>query len=257
MTKPNDNRKLNAAAWFDRIIQAVCVVFMILSFGEMVLVSPFSFFIEVPFSGGSAALHTLTVFLVSLTFLFFWRKVLREVPLFYRLLLSIAFTIVGYVVYDFQWTIFLCLNTGDIPVQVENQGVVVLHTEVFWGIHAFFAALWITIPSAIILSLRHWRSKYVPRIPVKGFVLVLLFNFLLLLWLKTSDFFNLFLIYWGLKMLGFSSRDPHGWVWFFGKALGMLSWLFIFIGSRVRLKPVEKANTPYVPWHLQHRRKRK
>lgn len=223
-------RAAEASSWLDRFGVVFCGFFIILALGRMVREGAFSYFLGIPFSPGIVvAIHNLTVFLVSITFLFFWLKILKETPWFARISLTIAFTLVGYVIYDQTWSVFLVLNLHDIHV-----GMMVFRSTTDFRGMIQDLMMWVGIPLAILVFFRFWRAKYIPRIPVTRFVLVVGLNFLVILWLYSTDFFNEYAIYQALGNMGIAYPNPHGWTWFAGKTIGMLSWLIVC--QKVRVK---------------------
>lgn len=253
----------------DVVIPGFFVFLIILALGVIVLNGPFSNFLGIPIKeAGVVTIHSLTIFLLSFSFLFFWAKILREIPFFSRILLTIAFTMIGYTIYDSIWGLFFLNNLGPIVTPIVTLSPT--NFDVTQVIPSF--ALWWGIPLAILVFHRFWRPQYIPRIRVKRSVFVLTLNFLLILWLATTGFFADYLLYatfsqmeipaqyaqdpYVLELVSKWKIDPHGWIWFIGKALGMLSWLLVFVNfHRARRKVVEKPTERFVPWHRQHRKR--
>lgn len=254
----------------DIVIPGVFVVLMILALGVMVLNGPFSNFLGIPIrEAGVVTIHSLTIFLLSFTFLFFWAKIMRETPLLSRILLTTAFTMIGYTIYDSIWGFFFLYNLR--PIVTPIVTISPTNFDVSQVFPSF--ALWWGIPSAILIFHRFWRPERIPRIRVKRSVFVLVSNFLLILWLASTGFFADYLLYATFSQMEIPAQyaqdpfvlelvsgwriDPHGWIWFMGKALGMLSWLLVFVNfHKAKRKTVERPIERFVPWHRQHRKRR-
>lgn len=233
----------------DRIVLVFFGFFILAALGKMIFESPFSNFIVIPFGTepGEIRVHTLTVFLISVTFLFFWAKVLHYAPFFPRILLAVTFCYIGYVAYDFFWVVGCSFNATQIVIPADPFGWFQLNVYVSLEIEKtlLLQSFWAGIPLAVLVFFKVWKPKYLPKIPIKRFFLVLGLNFLLILWLESTGFYSHYWRYWfARRWFDLIYPDPHGWVWFIGKALGMLSFPFIFIDFRkikTKLLGVKKA----------------
>ena len=127
-------------------------------------------------------------------------------------------------IYDLFWMVGLGFNPGEI---ITPWGISYLSIDLMKTLPQ--EIVWIVVPLAILIFFRVWRKSYLPKIPVKRFFLVLGLNFLLLLWLENSGFYYGFWNYVLARSMGFPGVDPHGWIWFVGKASGMLAFPVIFI----------------------------
>lgn len=170
--------------------------------------NPFGYIVGLNIQGSLGRLHSLTFLCMSYLFLCFWVK-MKDMPLLTRFFLTLIFCWIGYYNYDVLWDI--SYNTfsifGALPFYVFMR-LMVSHI----------------IPLSIIFTLRkHKKAWRIPSIQIKRFLMVLAVNFVMILWLESTGFFPEFWQYrYGV------GADPHGWVWFIGKTIGLLSWLFAF-----------------------------
>jgi hypothetical protein len=215
----------------NRVVQVFFVLLIIIALGGMVWQGAFSYFLVIPINegaGGWLKVHNLTVVLSSATFLFFWLKVLRKTPFLPRLLLTVVFVIIGYTIYDQFWGSGLIVTyLHDIPTPLGFDIHVDFNSTVSRGLVE--RCVWLGFPIVTLALFKKWRSRYLPRISAKRFALVLALNTLLIAWLYVSGFYEDFLVGAILNSMGYSMPDAHGWVWFIGKALGMLSFPAIFV----------------------------
>jgi hypothetical protein len=224
--------KVVRATLVDRLVQVVCGGFFVLALAVMVLKGPFSYVLVIPFSGGAggaATLHSLSVLLVAVLFLFFWSKTLIQIPYVSRLALAAAFTVIGYEMYDTFWQLGLIFSMGQIVYPVGDRALV-LNVDAASTVPGIVLSKgeWLVVPFAVVVFFWVWRRKYLPRVRLSGIILVLVLNACLIGWLASTGFYQTFLVSAYLNANGTVFADPHGWVWFVGKTLGILSWLFVF-----------------------------
>jgi glucan phosphoethanolaminetransferase (alkaline phosphatase superfamily) len=216
--------------WLDTAVKVIFGCFMIIALAKIALDgSPGSQFLRTDMSAVQSTsgiyIHSLSVFLLGFLFLFFWLHALNQTPYLSRVLLTVAFTVIGYAIYDTFWSLGFLFNLKPIATQwftltpsTDFQRILIERL------------LWLGIPSAIILSFRIKRSRYLPMVMgKKRFVLILILNLLVILWLSSTGFYQDFELEVYLNSIGMTLLQPHGWVWFAGKVVGMLSWLLVFI----------------------------
>jgi hypothetical protein len=255
--------------WEDRLIPAIFVCFMLLAVGKMAL-DPFGFFLEVPVeNSGTANIHSLTIFLLSLSFLFFW-WLLRDRPFISRVLLTIALVMAEYTLYDSLWGFFFLASLGEI----QTPYFILSPNSLNFDLTILSFIFWWLVPSLILITLRAWERKYIPKIRFKRVLAVVALNFLLILWLWTTNFFQDYLLFTYIQQLELTTadsnliayltsvKDPHNVIWAVGKILGMLSFWLVFVDfsrkSEVHQERMEKTGQKkYVPWHRRHKKKRK
>lgn len=164
-----------------------------------VILFPFSYIARITVLGLPGQLHSLTVFGFSYTMLVFNHK-MRGRKLLTRFFLIIIFFYLAYQVYDVFWAIDFSLFS----VLPNYADPALLRFLTF-----------VLLPGALL----KWKLKN-PKFSLKGFALLLLIDFLMILWLESTGFF---LEYWRYYMNGFQGTDPHGWVWFIGKLVSFLA----------------------------------
>lgn len=242
--------------WLDVVFPGVLVILVILALAAMVLDSPFGNFVTVGLGEKVVPIHSLTVFLASCTILFFWGFVLRARTFFPRVLLTVAFTMLGYTIYDSIWGAFFISSLGhtvytsmfELSAGDMDFTLTILSYVAWWGVSV-----------GILVIVWAWERKYIPKIRVKRVVLVVLLNFFLVLWLNSTGFFDAYRVFVYLLTIGLPAEDPHGWVWFIGKAVGMLCWFLVFIDfhrkGTVKGEREDPAAQRYVPWHRHHKKR--
>jgi hypothetical protein len=243
--------------WLDIVFPGILVCLMVLALLGMILDSPFGNFVTIGLGEkGFIPIHSLTVFLVSCSILFFWWR-FKAIPFFFRIFLTIAFTMIGYTIYDSIWGAVFIFSLGhtvytsqfELSAGGMDFTLTILSYIAWWG-----------IPAGIFVLTWGWERKYLPRVSLKRVALVVIFNLLLILWLYSTGFFDDYRVFVYLSSIGLPAQDPHSWVWFIGKTAGMLSWLPVFISRKgeAQRESLEKTGQKKpVPWHRQHKKKQK
>ena len=195
----------------EQLIQKLLVLIF---FGALALtlLDPFGYLVIFSALGRSDSLHNVTFLCFSFLTLFGWR-VFKKAPLKIRILLSGAFCVAGYGLYDLLW--FLAYFTYS-PFGMRGQLLSVF----------LYFSMFLIIP---MLGLWLGSRKYqLPRIQWGKLALVFVLNLAVILMLDLSGFFPAYIRF--LNDLVF--QDPHGWIWIFGKILGMCSWFLVYLGKR-------------------------
>mgnify|MGYP005805037669 CR=1 FL=1 len=168
-------------------------------------INPFSYIFGLTILG-LGGLHTITFLCLTFMFLWFWRK-MAITPIHARFLVALIFCWIGYFNYDFFWHIdYYLFGMIGFPMGVFLQKLVFAYV----------------IPMSIFLGIKRFQINYsIPTIRFKRFILVLIFNFIMILWLESTGFF---IQYWNYTFgIG---PNPHSWVWLIGKSAGTLSMIF-------------------------------
>jgi len=89
----------------------------------------------------------------------------------------------------------------------------------FYLVRLFFAFI---LP---LLVYHFLKGRYgLPKIIFKRYAVILIVNFFLVGWLESTGFFVEVVPYMYTFSWSRQYSDPHGWVWFIGKAVGTLIW---------------------------------
>ena len=201
----------------DKLIRVVFSLFVMVGLVKVVL-DPFGYIISVKLGDRIGSLHSLTFLCLSFLFLFFWR-VLRKTRWPTRFMLCVFLCMVAYANYDMFW--FADYYTYS-PLGHSLTSTIPSYVGYITG--------WYALPLFGIFLVRWRHPEYdIPRIRLKLFALVLVINFLMILWLESTGFFPRLMQFVYARAYGDPYVDPHSWVWFIGKAIGMLSWILICV----------------------------
>lgn len=173
-----------------------------------VIWDPFGYMISFSVFNRSDSLHNLTALCFCFLACVGWR-VFKRAQLKIRLLLTAAFCVAAYGLYDLLWFLgYFALTPFDIGSLVFSALV--------------YAAAFMFLP-LLIIQLAH-RKFGLPGLRFDLLAVVFVFNLFAVLLLDAVGFFQEYFLFWN----GLSSLDPHSSVWFFGKILGMCSWILVF-----------------------------
>jgi hypothetical protein len=273
--QPRNNQELRLADRgfqrldrLDFVIAAACGFLLIVASIRMIE-NPFGFFGGVPIeNAGTATIHNLTIFLLSLNFLFFW-WLLRNVDSFLcRVLLTVAFVMIEYTIYDSIWGFVFLSTLGEIKTPYFTLSP----NNMNFDLTILSFIFWWAVPSIILLTIKAWERKYIPKIRFKRVFLVILLNLCLILWLWSTNFFQDYLLYTSIQQMEITTydpnlisyltsvTDPHNLVWAVGKLFGMISFWLVFIPfsrkGEAQRESVEKTDQKkYAPWWKHHHKK--
>ena len=208
-------------------ILSICLVGSFLFSLVYVAVYPFGFMVDVTVAGDLFKIHGLTVFGLSFLALFFNVK-MRKKPLFKRLFLIGVFSFLAYMAYDCVWNIDYSMFMSSIfPHYLISAS----------GRFGYQVLL-----PAVILK---WRLRS-PRFQLKGFLLLLAIDTVMILWLESTGFFPKFIV----LQQGYSFVDPHGWVWFIGKLVSFLAFPIVFMDFSALAAGLSKFKHIHISWSL-------
>jgi len=185
---------------------------------------PFGFISRIEIAGlGWAKLHTITPFCLCVLSLWFWHES-ENVSIPKRLLLIMLFCWLSYQTYDIVWNIDLWLfDPFGFPITTFFNRLICAYL----------------FPLSVVLYLTRKRwNPHVLTIHLKPLLVVWIINFILILWLESTGFYDHFFQWWYWE-----GPDPHGWVWLLGKAVGMLS-------LALAVKKGESKTSLETPWYF-------
>ena len=178
----------------------------------LTIMDPFGYVFTFNLLGRSDSLHNVTLLSFLFLTLFGWR-VFKRAPLKIRVLVTGAFCLVAYGLYDLLWFLDYFTYT------ISSLSSVLLGAVIYAG-------MFLVLPLAgICLAAAHYN---LPRIQLKMLALVLVLNVFAIGLLELSGFFPAYIRF----LNGLTPVDPHGWIWFLGKVLGMCSFFLVYLGKR-------------------------
>lgn len=194
--------KIRDLSWPDLIFYSFFGFLSLYLFVNLAL-HPFGFISRMEIAGLSARLHTITPFCLCLLALWFWHES-GNVSIPKRLLVIMLFCWLSYQTYDIVWNIDLWLfDPFGFPITIFLNRLTCSY---------LFPLLFV-----LYLTRKRWKP-HVLTIHLKPLLIVWIINFILILWLESSGFYDHFFEWWY-----WDGPDPHGWVWLLGKSIGILS----------------------------------
>ena len=200
-------RQLHTQRRFDNIFN--CFLVFLIGLGLYnIVINPFGFFIY--------KLHSLTL-LCSASLILFLSIFLREEKLLWKkFLLIVVFFYAGYNAHDSVWAL---LYQSTLNIKIIDIGVITQNNVFIYALIILYG-LQVVLP----LGLLRWKLKE-PKIYLKSVAVVLVANWIMLLWLSTTQFFS---NGWDYS-LGFTPSPPEGLEWFVGKAVSFLVFPLVFV----------------------------